>query len=281
MKLGIVVWRFLIAVLAIAAQLTPAQAQQGAGIGVVVTPLTLNGLTTYQYQVVNNSPQRIVALAIGNDYRYGVAELTVYPQGWAADTGIVPGSILSAPRWSPLVLTTEETAAVEIRWRNDGGADILPGQTLSGFAVGVNGQSVQYTTAHWTAILGNGSVAYGALTQVGQPRLTIVLAGLTSVSPGRFNALIELTNSGGVAATDVAITNLVPRSLSGSGTVSLIDVTLPIQVGTIGAGATKTINVVLSVPATVRRISLTHQGALKDSNGTALNFSAAVSAFVK
>lgn len=270
-------------VIAIVAAIAPeqVQAQQENGISVTVTPLTLNGRTTYQYRVVNNGSQRIVGLAIGNDYRYGVPELTVYPEGWNADTGIVPGTVLSPARWAPTVLTTEESAAVELRWRNDATADVMPGQTLAGFAVVVLGQSSLYLNSHWTAFLGDGTAAYGVLTQTGQPRLALAMAGLTQVSPGRFNAQLEVTNAGGSAALEVVITNILAKSLAGTGTVTVVDPPLPLQIGTLAAGSKTFVNVTLVAPISVKRISLTEQGTLKNTSGNSLNFSASVSAFTK
>ena len=259
----------------------PAQAQQENGISVSATALTLNGRTTYQYKLSNQGSQRVVALASGNDYRYGVPELTRYPDGWTIEAGIMPGTVLSPAAWTPMVLTTEESPAVELRWRNDGSADVMPGQSLTGFAVVLAGASSQYLSAHWTAILANGGVAYGVLMQSGPPRVNLSLASLTPVSPGRFLARLDVSNNGASVAQDVRINQVTARSLAGAGTVTVSGTSLPITVGNLAPGAKSTVEVQLALPASVKRISLTQQGQLKDGSGTSLNFSGSVSAYTK
>jgi hypothetical protein len=260
---------------------SPALAQQENGIAVTATALTLNGRTTFQYRLTNTGTQRVVALIVGNDYRYGVSELTQYPDGWSFNGGIVAGSVLSPSAWSPLVVATEESSAIELEWRNDGSGDVLPGQSLAGFAVVVAGASTQYLFAHWTAILANGGVAYGLLTQSGPPRISLSLSSLTQTSPGRFMARLEIRNRGASVAHDVLINQITARSLVGTGTVTVSDTSLPITIGTLAASHRAIVEIPLALPVSVKRISLTQQGQLKDSTGKNLSFSGAVSAYTK
>ncbi len=182
--------RFASLLLVILFAQSPALAQQENGIAVTAIALTLNGRTTYQYRLTNAGTQRVVALIVGHDHRLGVSELTQYPDGWSFNGGMVAGTVLSPSAWSPVVVATEESSAIELEWRNDGSGDVLPGQSLAGFAVVVAGASPQYLFAHWTALLANGEVAHGLLTQSGPPRISQIAArslagtGAVSVSVG-------------------------------------------------------------------------------------------------
>jgi hypothetical protein len=107
------------------------------------------------------------------------------------------------------------------------------------------------------------------------------LASLTQVSPGRFLARLDVSNSGASVAQDVRINQVTARSLAGAGAITLSGTSLPITVGTLAAGAKSTVEIQLALPASVKRISLTQQGQLKDGSGTSLNFSGSVSAYTK
>ena len=143
---------------------SPSLAQQSSGISIAASAQSRDGKTVYYYTVTNNSAQRIVAFSVGSDYLHGISELTDAPNGWSASSGIAAGTVLSPSKWNASVISTEDSAAVEIEWRNDGTADLLPGTTLGGFALTVARPSAPYLNSHWTVIFGNSTVAFGTLT---------------------------------------------------------------------------------------------------------------------
>jgi len=86
---------------------------------------------------------------------------------------------------------------------------------------------------------------------------------------------LQFTNTGLAAAQAVNISQIVPRTLSGSGTVTLTGPALPAALGPLGAGATMTLSVTLNVPSTVTRFSLTESGSLLDAASKSYSYSIA------
>lgn len=255
-------------------------AQQSANVSVSVSKLSLTGKTVYQYTVVNNSSQRIVGFSLGSDYAHGISELTTYPENWSADTGIANGTVLSPVKWSPMLITTEESPAFEIQWRNDGSADISPGQTLTGFSVSVLGQASQYMTTHWTAIMGNATAASGLLTQSGSVRIGASIASVVPQGSDMYSVKIDISNTGS-SAGNVTISNLIFRTLAGSGGVSLVSPSTPITVGNIAAGAKTTITLLVTAAAGVSKFSIAEQGSVKEQSGTTYAFSSSQVVYTK
>ncbi len=100
-----------------------ALAQEAPTVTVKAFATTLpDGKVRYQYRVINSGSGRIVGLAIGCDYYHGVGELNTYPAGWDTDNGIPQGNSTSPAAWHVDVITTEESANVQLEWRNDGTA---------------------------------------------------------------------------------------------------------------------------------------------------------------
>jgi len=158
-------WCILVLIASVVAQSVGAQQT----IGVAVASTTLNGKTTYHYQVFNTSAHRVVSVSIGRDVEHDASELTTYPEGWSFETGIAAGSVLSPAQWEVRVITTEESNAIDVEWHSiNDSAHIPPEHTLSGFAVTVPCQSAQYLTAHWIVIFDNATTAVGKLTQLGR-----------------------------------------------------------------------------------------------------------------
>lgn len=136
-----------------------AVAQQAPTVAVKAFQTNLpDGTVKYQYRVINSGTSTVVGLAIGSDYYHGVSELQAIPVGWDFEAGLPQGSSTSPAHWNASVITTEESPAVELEWRNDGTADIGPGQTGAGFSVIVPQQDQAYINGHWTVFFGDSTV---------------------------------------------------------------------------------------------------------------------------
>jgi beta-galactosidase len=153
-----------------------AQLQQAPKVTVTVKSYQLNqsdGTTRYEYRMVNAGANRIVGFAIGNDYYHGISELQVPPAGWSFDSGLAPGSAVSPVSWRATLVATEESPFVELEWRNDGTADVLPGQTATGFSVVTSQQDPHYLNGHWTAFFADSTVESSLLVTSPSPARTV------------------------------------------------------------------------------------------------------------
>src|SRR6266436_6108914 len=117
-----------------------------------------DGTARYEYRVINGGANRIVGFAIGSDYYHGVSELQVSPNGWNFDTGLALGSSVSPTSWHPTLVTTEESPFMELEWRNDGTADILAGQTATGFSIVTSQPDSYYLKGHWTVFFSDSTI---------------------------------------------------------------------------------------------------------------------------
>ncbi|MBA5605154.1 hypothetical protein H3H36_07240 [Duganella sp. FT3S] len=237
--------------------------------------LRQDGTAQYLYKVTNKSAHPIVAIAIGADYYHGTSELNTYPLGWTADSTIPEGNTMSPLGWSPTVITTEESPYIEIEWRNDGRADIQPGQVNAGFGVIVAHPNPQYLNAHWTAIFSDATATSGQLLANGVPRLVAKLASATQIAPGRWQLSIQISNAGGGTAQHISVAHLICRTLGGTGTVSVASPSLPAAITDLSAGATTTLQLTLLVPTTVTKLSITESGTLTTASEANLAFSSA------
>lgn len=281
-KLKLFFYNILTAAFLVVFVVAKSLAQTPANVSVNVSKSSLSGgKTVYQYTVVNNSSQRIVSFSLGSDYAHGVSELTSYPDSWSVDNGIQSGTVLSPTKWNPLIITTEESAAVEIQWSNsDPSADILPGQTVSGFAVTLQGQSNQYLNSHWTVVFGNATAGSGLLTQVGTPRIALTLGSIVPQGSNMFTVQVVLTNNGSTTG-NVTISNVVLKTLAGSGEVTLASPSLPSVIGNIPAGGIRSISLLVRAPQGVSKFSVAEQGSVKDPSGIKSAFSGSQVVYTK
>ena len=111
-----------------------------------------------------------------------------------------------------------------------------------------------------------------ACQQSGTPRLDGTVRW-TAGAPGTLNVDLLLANTGTGSARAVRIDKVALRTLSGSGTPSLVAPALPLAVGDIAAGASATVRLQVAVPAGVRRFALTETGQLTDGYGRVSAFS--------
>ena len=108
----------------------------------------------------------------------------------------------------------------------------------------------------------------------GQPSLSGAVAG-KSASGSTMTLVLQLTNTGVGMAQSIVINQIVPRTLSGSGTVTVVSPTAPVSEGSLVVGASTTASVILNVPSTVTRFSLTENGSMQDNVGKTFSYSIA------
>jgi len=86
---------------------------------------------------------------------------------------------------------------------------------------------------------------------------------------------LTIVNSGREQVKGVQLTNVALRTLAGSGQATIEAGTLPVQIGDLAPGASKTITLRLNVPTTVQRLSITQEGHLSDAGGAVQKYSMA------
>lgn len=244
-----------------------AWSQVTPNVQVLVAQKTLqDGTYLYQYRVTNRSNLSIVGFSIGSDYYHGISELNAPPLNWSFDDTTPPVSISSPNAWNASVVTTEESPFFEIEWRNDGTADIAPGQSAVGFSVILPAANNSYLNSHWTVLYADSTIASSSLIVDGSPRITAKVASAEKQSNGQWKVSVEVSNSGTISAPQVTITQINFRALAGSGQISIASPSLPVGLGELAAGAKKNIDLILSIPNTVKKLSITENGSLTISN---------------
>jgi hypothetical protein len=98
-------------------------------------------------------------------------------------------------------------------------------------------------------------------------------ASVNSYSQGVLSLNVQLSDIGTADAVNVMISQLTFRTLSGSGNVTLSSPKLPIGVGNIPVNNSTPVTLNLSVPATVKKFSITESGTMQDSAGKKYNYS--------
>ena len=110
-------------------------------------------------------------------------------------------------------------------------------------------------------------LALGAASMAGK-----VLAVGPRAASGEVVLTIEVSNTGSGNAQGVILDQVQLRTLTGVGAVALAT-PLPISIGTIGAGESRTVSITVIVPDTVTRFSIIENGAFTTPAGTAYRFS--------
>jgi hypothetical protein len=122
------------------------------------------------------------------------------------------------------------------------------------------------------------------LQQVIAPSGTPTISGKLASTSVAFSANAEvdvtLSNIGTGNAVSAALTKLTPRTLSGTGQVTLVSPALPVSVGNLAVGASITVRLFFSIPSTVTRFSITESGTVQDTVGRPYNFSTSQQVFV-
>jgi len=126
-------------------------------------------------------------------------------------------------------------------------------------------------------VAGNIGSANSSVTVVsGKPVITGTVVGTGVVNPAINFYDLKFTNTGTGPARNVVLTRFSFQTLAGTGNVSYEpdrSPALPITLGDLAAGASRTIRVFLVVPPPVDRFSVTESGQLQDTTGTTLPFS--------
>lgn len=234
-----------------------------------------NGVSLYRYRVRNNAQRPIVALMVGSDYFHGTSELSVYPVGWTLENGLPATSATAPAGWSAAVIATEENPYIEVEWRNAGTGDVGPGRELGGFGVLATSSSPAYLTGHWTVVFDDGTAQSGMLISEGNPRIVVALARAVAAGANRWALTLRVQNGGAGVAHDLSINQLLLRTLTGNGNATLVAPALPLAVGDLAAGQTVEIQVVVDVPTSVKKLSLTETGRLAVTGTPGTAFSSA------
>lgn len=108
-------------------------------------------------------------------------------------------------------------------------------------------------------------------SQATTPRLNAVVAAKGVLGP-QYYVDLSFTNSGPGAALSTAINAITLRTLAGTGVITFAG-SYPIAVGSLAAGSSTTVRVLLNVPASVTRFSITESGNLTTGIGGNLTFS--------
>ena len=122
--------------------------------------------------------------------------------------------------------------------------------------------------------LGSGSSTVTVVP--GTPAITGSVVGQGAVDQTHFFYDLKFTNSGTGIARNVTITQFTQAVLSGAGNVAYDksrSPALPIVLGDLAVGASKTVRVTFVVPPPVKRFSITEAGTLSNVAGTTFSFS--------
>jgi len=116
----------------------------------------------------------------------------------------------------------------------------------------------------------------------GSPSLALNIANKGRDLDGSFWVDLRLTNTGTGHARNVNVASLTLQMLTGTGAVSYNAARsgpLPMAIGSLDVGETRTVRLYLNVPATILRFSITEGVTLQNVIGTTLTLSAGQAVF--
>jgi len=131
-------------------------------------------------------------------------------------------------------------------------------------------------TFRFIDVNGNIGTATANVTVVGKPGVSGKIISKAWKSPGIMFVNLQLTNTGKGIGRNIKIKQVVPRTLSGTGTVTYnttLSPGLPYTIGDLDVGASTTVGLYLNVPSMVTKFSITENGTVQDIVGTTLNYS--------
>lgn len=151
------------------------------------------------------------------------------------------------------------------------------GATSVTFPVQVSEVS-QPATAYVLAGFNGGTMVAPIEVNPGVPRLTGALVGNGSSGGTTRWFDVRIANGGTGSAKQVTLQNLTIRTLTGTGTVTLLtgpgqSPVLPHNIGPMAIGDARIIRLYFNVPATVQRFSVTEGGAVQSLAGVNYNYS--------
>jgi hypothetical protein len=131
------------------------------------------------------------------------------------------------------------------------------------------------TDASNNSAAGSFSVTVNPPSPTGAPQIVAALAGQGRISTDVIYVDLLLTNAGGGDAFNVSVRELQFSTLAGSGSVTRNSrrSALPILAGDIPAGASKTVRIYITAPASVTQFSLSTFGRSYDAKGVIYRFS--------
>ncbi|MGA7410000.1 MAG: hypothetical protein WBW33_05905, partial [Bryobacteraceae bacterium] len=115
---------------------------------------------------------------------------------------------------------------------------------------------------------------------VGPPAISGAAASSSVSASSNVEVDIKLTDTGTGNAVATAINQITFKTMTGSGTVSLVTTAPPIAVGNIAKGASSTVKLFLNIPATVKRFTITETGSVQDTLTRSYNYSTSQTLFV-
>lgn len=193
--------------------MAPLMLAQASGI-VKVYGRHVGGQVLYNYQIINNSPNRIAAARIGwdtqndNNPDNDGPELASLPAGWDSrvhGAALPPGTFTVPTGWGAEVVLQEETLLRAIEFgiiNNDHSFDIKPGETLTGLSVTLPKADSSYLSSHVLMLYSDG---YPKNRTVPIERLDTTSPSLTvTISPARLRATVGdlVTVTATVTTTD-------------------------------------------------------------------------------
>jgi hypothetical protein len=116
----------------------------------------------YTYSVTNHSKYPILAVWIGSDNYNDTTDADL--------SGEPPTDIRGVDNWTGRVITVEDSDEFFLEWETNGKGRLLPGQTVTGFRVGMAQEDQRYMNLHWTATLLGTPIFYASsLVKVVEP----------------------------------------------------------------------------------------------------------------
>ena len=111
------------------------------------------------------------------------------------------------------------------------------------------------------------------VTTTGTPAISGSVLGKGDINPAKQFYDLRFTNTGTANASNVVLNQFSFKVLSGKGNVSYDSPKLPIALGDLAVGGSKTVRVFLTVPPPVVQFSITESGQLKNPAGATIQFS--------
>lgn len=179
-------------------------------------------------------------------------------------TGVAPSS---------LTLKSGETANVVVSLTPPAGASAGSADTITAAV-----QSISNPASRNSASVT--SFVTGAEAVPGKPSFVAQVLGQETVAPGVIGVDLRFTNTGPGTARTMTIGSIRPRTLAGTGTVTLnaaLSPALPFVTPNVDVGGFFTVRLTFNVPATVQRFSITEGGGVNDIDGAPYSLSHAQS----
>jgi hypothetical protein len=150
-----------LALLAVVASATSVMAgsREDQAVAVTVYKQVSREGVIYTYSVTNHSKYPVVSVWIGYDNYNDTPDLSGDP----------PADIRGVDNWTGEVLTVQDSDEFFLAWDTNGKTSLLPGQTVTGFRVGMAQEDQRYLNLHWRAMLLGTQERASSLVKVVEP----------------------------------------------------------------------------------------------------------------